>query len=129
MLSKGFTLIEVMIALAIFATAAVAFTKVAMQYTQATSNAILRTQAQFVAQNEVAKMEIKKEWLEGTSSLQINEQGHTWQIDKRAESTISPDVQRIEIKVSLYDAKAAKVESSIGQLIFFNIRSNANATP
>lgn len=129
MLSKGFTLIEVMIALAIFATAAVAFTKVAMQYTQATSNAILRTQAQFVAQNEVAKMEIKKEWLDGTSSLQINEQGHTWQIDKRAESTISPDVQRIEIKVSLYDAKAAKVESSIGQLIFFNIRSNANATP
>ncbi len=41
MKSKGFTLLEVMVALAIFAVAAVALTKVAMQYTQSTSNAIL----------------------------------------------------------------------------------------
>lgn len=34
MKSKGFTLLEVMVALAIFAVAAVALTKVAMQYTQ-----------------------------------------------------------------------------------------------
>ena len=33
MKSKGFTLLEVMVALAIFAVAAVALTKVAMQYT------------------------------------------------------------------------------------------------
>lgn len=33
---SGFTLLEVMVALAIFATAAIALTKVAMQYTQAT---------------------------------------------------------------------------------------------
>lgn len=62
--SSGFTLLEVMVALAIFATAAIAFTKVAMQYTQATSNAILRTKAQFVALNEVAMMEINQEWLQ-----------------------------------------------------------------
>ncbi len=43
-----------MVALAIFATAAMTLTKVAMQYTQSTSNAILRTKAQFVALNEVA---------------------------------------------------------------------------
>ena len=49
MKAKGFTLLEVMVALAIFATAAIALTKVAMQYTQATSNAIVRTKAQFVA--------------------------------------------------------------------------------
>lgn len=55
MKAKGFTLLEVMVALwAIFATAAIALTKVAMQYTQATSNAIVRTKAQFVALNEVA---------------------------------------------------------------------------
>ncbi len=39
----GFTLLEVMVALAIFATAAIALTKVAMQYTQATANAISGT--------------------------------------------------------------------------------------
>ena len=36
-----------------------------MQYTQSTSNAILRTKAQFVAMNEVAMMEMNQEWLEG----------------------------------------------------------------
>ena len=42
---SGFTLLEVMVALAIFAIAAVAVTKVGMQYTQSTANAILRTKA------------------------------------------------------------------------------------
>ena len=46
---KGFYLFEVMVALAIFAVAAIALTKIAMQYTQSTSSAILRTKAQFVA--------------------------------------------------------------------------------
>ena len=54
---------EVMVALAIFATAAMTLTKVAIQYTQSTSNAILRTKAQFVALNEVAQMEsIRNGW-------------------------------------------------------------------
>lgn len=66
-----------------FAVAAIALTKVAMQYTQSTSNAILRTKAQFVAMNEIATMEINQEWLEGTQSKQVTAQGETWQIDKK----------------------------------------------
>ena len=64
-------MLEVMVALAIFATAAMTLTKVAMQYTQSTSNAILRTQAQFVALNEAALMEINQQWLTGTESKQL----------------------------------------------------------
>jgi general secretion pathway protein I len=120
---SGFTLLEVMVALAIFATAAIAFTKVAMQYTQATSNAILRTKAQFVALNEVAVMEINQEWLQGTQSKQITQQGETWQIDKSAQSTISPNVQRIEVQVSLFNAESGKVESGITNLVFFNYKA------
>ncbi|NNG81996.1 type II secretion system minor pseudopilin GspI [Acinetobacter sp. ANC 5378] len=120
---SGFTLLEVMVALAIFATAAIAFTKVAMQYTQATSNAILRTKAQFVALNEVAVMEINQEWLQGTQSKQISQQGETWQIDKSAQSTISPNVQRIEVQVSLFNAESGKVESGITNLVFFNYKA------
>lgn len=74
-----------MVALAIFATAAMTLTKVAMQYTQSTSNAILRTKAQFVALNEVAQMEINQQWMDGTASRQLTQQGETWQIDKRSE--------------------------------------------
>lgn len=119
MKSKGFTLLEVMVALAIFAVAAVALTKVAMQYTQSTSNAILRTKAQFVAMNEIALMEINQEWLEGTQSKQITSQGETWQIDKSAQSTISPNVQKVDLQISLYDSDKGKVHG-ITHLVFFN---------
>ena len=126
MKAKGFTLLEVMVALAIFATAAIALTKVAMQYTQATSNAIVRTKAQFVALNEVAIMEINQEWLQGTQSKQVTEQGETWQIDKVAQSTISPKVQRIELQVSLFDADSGKAAAGITHLVFFNSKVNAS---
>lgn len=120
MKSKGFTLLEVMVALAIFAVATVALTKVAMQYTQSTSNAILRTKAQFVAMNEVAMMEINQEWLQGTQSKQVTFQGETWQIDKSAQSTISPNVQKIDLQVSLYDPDKGKVQNGITHMVFFN---------
>ena len=118
--NKGFTLIEVVVALAIFAVAAMALTKVAMQYTQSTANAILRTKAQFVAQNEIAQMIINREWLTGTASKQITVQGETWQIDKKSESTISPNVQKIDIQVSLFDNDLGKVETGITNMVFFN---------
>lgn len=117
---KGFTLIEVVVALAIFAVSAMALTKIAMQYTQSTANSILRTKAQFVSQNEIAQMEINGEWLEGTQSKQVTSQGETWQIDKRSESTISPKVQKIEVQVSLYNTTLGKVESGVNHTVFYN---------
>ncbi|MCH7335232.1 type II secretion system minor pseudopilin GspI [Acinetobacter sp. NIPH 2699] len=118
--NKAFTLLEVMVALAIFAVAAIALTKIAMQYTQATSNAILRTKAQFVAMNEVAMMEMSKEWLDGTQSKQVSSQGETWQIDKKSEPTISPKIQRIELQISLFNVEQDKVEAGISNIVFFN---------
>lgn len=118
--NKAFTLIEVVVALAIFAVAAMALTKVAMQYTQATANAILRTKAQFVAQNEIANMQINREWLTGTASEQVTAQGETWQVDKKSESTISPSVQKIDVQVSLFDKSAGKVEAGITNMVFYN---------
>ena len=123
---SAFTLLEVMVALAIFSVAAIALTKVAMQYTQSTSHAILRTKAQFVAMNEVALMDMNKEWLEGTQSKQVTSQGETWQIDKVAQSTISPKVQRIELQVSLFDADSGKAAAGITHLVFFNSKVNAS---
>ncbi|MFW1858433.1 type II secretion system minor pseudopilin GspI [Acinetobacter defluvii] len=117
---SGFTLIEVVVALAIFAVAAMALTKVAMQYTQSTANSILRTKAQFVAQNQVALMEINQEQLTGTQSEHISSQGEMWQVDKKAENTISPDIKKIDIQISLYNPDTNKVEAGITNVVFFN---------
>lgn len=123
MRAKGFTLLEVMVALAIFATAAMALSNVAMQYTQSTAHAILRNKAQFVALNEIAKMEINREWMTGTASKQVTEQGEQWQIDKKAQATISPNVQRIDIQVSLMNTETGDVEAGISSLVFFNYKA------
>ena len=120
MRAKGFTLLEVMVALAIFATAAMALTNVAMQYTQSTAHAILRTKAQYVALNEIASMEINREWMSGTASKQVTQQGERWQIDKKAQATISPNVQRIDVQISLLNADTGNVEAGITSLVFFN---------
>lgn len=122
MRTKGFTLLEVMVALAIFATAAMALSNVAMQYTQATANAVLRSKAQFVALNEIAYMEINREWMSGTASKQVTQQGERWQIDKKAQATISPNVQRVDVQVSLLNADTGDVAAGITSLVFFNYR-------
>ncbi|APV35007.1 MULTISPECIES: type II secretion system minor pseudopilin GspI [Acinetobacter] len=128
MKTKGFTLLEVMVALAIFATAAVALTKLGMQYTQSTANAVLRTKAQFVAMNEAAMMQINREWMQGTSSKQVTSQGETWQVDKTAQATISPNVQRIEIQISRFDPQQNKVEAGITHMVFFNYPPKENVS-
>lgn len=128
MKTKGFTLLEVMVALAIFATAAVALTKLGMQYTQSTANAVLRTKAQFVAMNEAAMMQINREWMQGTSSRQVTSQGETWQVDKTAQATISPNVQRIEIQISRFDPQQNKVEAGITHMVFFNYPPKENVS-
>ena len=120
MRAKGFTLLEVMVALAIFSVAAIALTNVSMQYTQATAHAILRTKAQYVALNEIALMEINREWMSGTASKQVTQQGERWQIDKKAQATISPNVQRIDVQISLLNADTGDVEAGISSLVFFN---------
>ena len=122
MKATGFTLLEVMVALAIFATAAMAMTKVAMQYTQSTANAILRTKAQFVALNEVALMEMNRQWLSGTESKQVTQQGESWQIDKSTQPTISPNVQRVDLQISLYNEDTGQVEAGVTSVVFFNAR-------
>ncbi|MEI2512137.1 type II secretion system minor pseudopilin GspI [Acinetobacter soli] len=128
MKTRGFTLLEVMVALAIFATAAVALTKLGMQYTQSTANAVLRTKAQFVAMNEAAMMQINREWMQGTSSKQVTSQGETWQVDKIAQATISPNVQRIEIQISRFDPQQNKVEAGITHMVFFNYPPKENVS-
>ena len=123
--TSGFTLLEVMVALAIFAMAALAITQVAQQYTQATANNILRTQAHFVAMNEVVRMQLQKEWLTGAASIERDEQGQRWQISKRAQATISPNVQRIEIQVALIEPEQDQAGHHVASMTFFNHRMEA----
>ena len=121
---QGFTLLEVMVALAIFATTALALMKIAMNYTQSIQQNELRTLAHFVAMNQAAELRIEKEWLTGSQSEDITEQGEQWRIQKQSYETISPDVQRIEIQVSHIEPNDAEKVQGVTTLSVFNYRQS-----
>ena len=109
-LTKGFTLLEVMVALAIFAVAAIAVTKVGMNFTQSIGQMNDRTFAHFVAMNELAALEINGSWPEGTGEKIVDEQGQQWQVSHQVYSTISENVSRIEIRVATVGEDGQKVQ-------------------
>ena len=117
--SRGFTLLEVMVALAIFAVAAIAVTKVGMNCTQSIGQMNDRTYAHFVAMNELTDLEINGSWPEGTGEKVVDEQGQKWVVSHQVYNTISENVRRIEIRVALTndDGQAAgNVTSIVGFL-------------
>lgn len=118
----GFTLLEVMVALAIFATTAMALMKIGMNYTQSISQNQMRTKAHFVAMNAAADIQIQGKWLTGTGSENREEQGEQWQVSQTATNTISPDVQKIDIQVSYIDPDNLENIQGITTLSIFNYR-------
>ena len=117
--SRGFTLLEVMVALAIFAVAAIAVTKVGMNFTQSIGQMNDRTYAHFVAMNELTDLEINGSWPEGTGEKVVDEQGQKWVVSHQVYNTISENVRRIEIRVALTndDGQAAgNITSIVGFL-------------
>ncbi len=124
---SAFTLLEVLVALAIFATTALALMKVAMNYTNAVGQNQLRTHAHFVAMNMAAEIRIDQKWLTGTANEEREEQGERWKISQAAFSTVSPDVQRIEIQVSHIDSESGQ-EQGVTTLSIFNYRQAQTGT-
>lgn len=119
---SGFTLLEVMVALAIFATTALALMKIGMNYTQSVMQNQLRTQAHFVAMNAAAEIQIQGKWITGTGSEDVTEQGAQWRITQTAFSTVSPDVQRIEIQIGKIDESQPDQVQGVSTLSIFNYR-------
>lgn len=97
----GFTLLEVLVALAVLATAMGAIIKGGAE--GAAGSAYLRdkTFASWVAQNRVTELQVTHQWLSGgTQQGQEELAGVHWYWEMRALETADPNVQRLEIGVA-----------------------------
>ena len=108
---QGFTLLEVMVALAILAVVAISASQASRSYVQSVDNMKTRTFGYYVAQNTLAELRVQKTWLTASDTRQITSQGRQWQV------VISPKtiqnsqgfVQPIHIRVApIVDGSAKK---------------------
>ncbi len=97
----GFTLLEVLVALAIFALcAAVLLTQSgrALRQQQALED---RTLARWVAENELTGLQLRGEWQPaGAADTSAQMAQRRWKVETRIEATADADLERVEIAVS-----------------------------
>ena len=97
---RGFTLIEVMVALAILAVVAVAASRASSAYLSSVEVLRTRTLAQFVAQNAAADLRIQDTWLTANKTQTINAQGRDWQVTMTVANAITPALKQVNIAVA-----------------------------
>ncbi len=114
----GFTLIEVMVALAILAVVAVAASRASSAYLSSVDVLKTRTLAHFVAQNAAADLRIQKTWLTANSTQTINAQGRDWQVVMTTADTLTPALKDVNISVApIIDGQAGQVVTDINVML------------
>ncbi|WP_201526939.1 type II secretion system minor pseudopilin GspI [Psychrobacter frigidicola] len=114
----GFTLIEVMVALAILAVVAVAASRASSAYLNSVDVLRTRTLAHFVAQNAAADLRIQNTWLTANRTQTISAQGREWQVVMTLSDTITPALKEVSITVApIIDGQARPVVTDINVLL------------
>lgn len=115
---SGFTLIEVMVALAILAVVAVAASRASSAYLNSVDVLRTRTLAHFVAQNAAADLSIQKTWLTDDRIQTITAQGRDWQVAMTVADTISPALKAVNITVApIIDGETRTVVTDVSVLL------------
>ena len=115
---SGFTLIEVMVALAILAVVAVAASRASSAYLSSVDILRTRTLAHFVAQNAAADLRIQETWLTDNKTQTINAQGRDWQVTMTVSDAITPALKEVNIAVApIIDGQPRTVVTDINIML------------
>ncbi|TRW50311.1 type II secretion system protein GspI [Aliidiomarina halalkaliphila] len=118
---RGFTLIEVMVALALFAVGALAAVQLASETTRSASILEDRYFASLVASNRMAEVHAQARWNtwppRDEASGQVELANRTWYWQQQVVATVTEDLQEVTIRVSLSDngPVVAEVSGFVGR--------------
>ena len=99
--NRGFTLIEVMVAIAIFAMAALAAVSAASGHLNSLSTIQQRTFAQYVAANRLTELNLTTTWpLKDNQRGSERQGGVEWQWRQQVVETVTPNVVAVTIEVT-----------------------------
>lgn len=101
---RGFTLLEVMIALIIFGLLALTIQQAASGYMGHYNRLEGQTMANWIAQNEMAEIRLRQELPDITESTDRDEfANREWEISRVVSSTEDPTMRRVELEIKRYD--------------------------
>lgn len=117
----GFTLIEVMVALAILAVVAVAASRASSAYLNSVEVLRTSTLAHFVAQNVAADIRIQQTVVSANSTQTINSQGREWQVVMSVSDTAiptTPALKQVNISIApIIDSQVRRAVTDIDILV------------
>ena len=114
---RGFTLIEVLVALAILAVALAAATRAVAMMTQSSHELKLRVLAGWVAQNRLAEHTARRHWPEpGVQSGNADQAGMPLRWQETVSTTPNRAFRRIEIKVTTEERQEHALAQLVGYL-------------
>ncbi len=100
--NKGFTLLEVLVALAVFAVAAIALMQVSESQLQLSARLEDKTFAHWVALNMVTEMQANQDWPDlGEQTGKVSMAGRDWKIIVKTLATPMSHVRRIDVAVGV----------------------------
>lgn len=109
---KGFTLLEVMVALTILSVVAISASQASRSYINSVGNMKMRTLANYVAQNTVSELHIQQTWLDSQTTKQLEAQGETWQVV--ITPTDDPNIKTLKhIRVAVAPIKDGQVKNTV----------------
>ena len=103
----GFTLVEMLVAMAVFGLSAMALLNLAGENTRSAARVESRTLGGVVADNLVVEAVIAPSLSDGVSNGRTNLAGRDWSWTRTVAPTDVADIQRVEIRVSSDEGQAA----------------------
>lgn len=114
---RGFTLIEVMIALTVIAVALAAIIKATAGATSQTTYLRDKTFAHWVAMNRVTELQLERAWpSEGNSSGSVDMADQVWRWNQTVKNTPDPGVRQVDVEVRLDAGGEAPLVTLTGYL-------------
>lgn len=103
----GFTLVEMLVAMAVFGLSAMALLNLAGENTRSAARVESRTLGGVVADNLVVEAVIAPSLSDGVSNGRTNLAGRDWSWTRTVAPTDVADIQRVEVRVSNDEGQAA----------------------
>jgi general secretion pathway protein I len=117
---KGFTLLEVLVAMAIFAVAAIALLNAGRDQIQSSSNLENKTFAHWVAMNQVAEMQAAGTLPDvGRGDQNVSLGGRDWKVQTQIDNTPVKSVRRVTVSVAPAPANFGDETTPVDSLTAF----------